>query len=408
MASVNRSRPRRYLHWPVGMRRAHGLAIALVPILLATGVALYLPQVHTILIPYLQAILDVHIALGLLWLALLLWPVVIPPRFAGRRTLSLVDWFPLLALGVGAALTGIILVLPTIFSALWREIEFTGHGLFAIALAAAVALHMIARWSRYVARNARFEPERRTFAQFAVYGIVGALLVPWFSRLPGDLERAANVPTTPADVEGEFVTYSAAGYIPNISRDKYRLTVDGAVDNPYTLTFEELEAVGPVERTRNFQCVTGWVVPDVKWKGILLSDLVAKAGPKGGNHVVELYSSDGVYTDTLAGDQIDLSDVLLAYEIEGTPLPAERGGPVRLVVPEMYGYKSVKWVHRLRITSTVEPGYWEVRGYPINAWINGNAPPESSYAGSTTSSGSSNPAGTTNATTRDDAILYEK
>lgn len=392
---VRRTRPRRYLHWPVGMRRAHGVAIALVPILLATGVALYLPAVHAVLIPYLPAIYDAHIALGLLWLALLLWPVVVPPRFAGRRTLSLADWFPLVALGVGAALTGIILVLPAVFSAVWRALEFTGHGVFAVALAAAVALHMIARWRRAVVHNARFEPGRKAFVQFALYGMAAAVVVPWLSRLPRALAGSGQGARPPAAVEGEFVTYSAAGFIPNITRAGYRLWVDGAVDAPYTLTFEELQAMGAVKATRNFQCVTGWVVPSVRWTGVRLSDLIAKAQPRPGNHVVELYSADGVYTDTLAGSQVDLADVLLAYAIDGAPLPAERGGPVRLVVPEMYGYKSVKWVRRIRITNAVEPGYWEVRGYPVNAWINGAPPLALAHPP------------TANAQT-ENAILYEK
>ncbi len=353
------------------MRRAHTLAIALVPVLLLSGVALYWPPVHAILIPYLPIIYDGHITLGLLWLGLLLWPVVVPPRFAGRRTLSTADWFPLLALGVGAALTGIVLVLPGVFSAVWRQVEFTGHAIFAIALAAAIGVHALARWRRAVVRGARFEPERRTFVQFAAYGAVAALIAPWLPRLPKAL---AGGPAGPQTVENEFITYSAAGFIPEIPRERFRLTVDGDVTSPYTLTFDELYALGPVERTKNFQCVTGWVVPNVRWRGVLVRDLIARASPLPGYDVLEFYSSDGVYTDTLAGDQVDLGAVMLAFEIDGKALPAERGGPVRLIVPPMFGYKSVKWVKRIRVTRSVQPGYWEVRGYPVNAWISGAAP----------------------------------
>jgi DMSO/TMAO reductase YedYZ molybdopterin-dependent catalytic subunit len=364
---------RRYLHWPTGWRRAHTAAIALVPILLASGIALYWPPVHAVLIPYLPFIYDLHIGLGLVWLGLLVWPAVAPPRFAGRRTLSTADWLPLLLLGVGAALTGIVLVLPLLFSAVWRALEFTGHGLFAIALALAIALHAVARWRRAVSRDLRFVPQRRAFANFVLYGVAAAFTLPWIARLPRALSASGKGQSAAANVENEFVTYSAAGFIPTADRARYRLTVDGAVDHPYTLSYDELLALPKVERTRAFQCVTGWVVPDVHWTGVRLADLVARAGPRPMNHVVEFYSSDGVYTDTLSGSQIDLSDVLLAYEIDGAPLPAERGGPVRLVVPEMYGYKSVKWVERIRVTDQVDPGYWEVRGYPINAWISGPA-----------------------------------
>jgi DMSO/TMAO reductase YedYZ molybdopterin-dependent catalytic subunit len=365
-------RRRRYLHWPGPWRRGHTLAIALVPLLLASGIALYWPPVHAALIPYLPWIFDGHIALGLLWLVLLLWPVAAPPKFAGRRTLSTADWFPLLALGVGAALTGIVLVMPLVFSAAWRAIEFGGHGLFAALLAAAVAAHAVARWRRAVSRNLRFEPGRRAFLRYALYGVAGAFALPWLARLPRALAGSGTGETNALLSGGQFVTYSAAGFIPQVSPVRYKLTVDGAVDHPYELTLEGLLSMPAVKRVRDFQCVTGWVVPNVHWTGVRLSDLVARAGPRPGQTVVEFYSADGVYTDTLSGDQVDLDDVLLAYDLDGVPLPAERGGPVRLVVPEMYGYKSVKWVNRIRITDRVQPGYWEVRGYPVNAWLNGS------------------------------------
>lgn len=362
-------RPRRYLHWPSGWRKAHTLAMVLVPILLVTGVLLYWPPVHAAVIPYLQTIYDVHIGLGLVWLVLLVWPVAFPPKFAGRRTLSAADWFPLLALGVGAAFTGIVLVLPLVFSPVWRQLEFGGHGLFAVLLVLAIAAHAVARWRRAVVRDMRFVPERRAFLRYVTYGAAAAVVLPWLGRLPKALAGGGG---SAAGVSGQFVTYSAAGFIPQIPITRFRLTVDGACDSPYTLSFADLVSLPKVQEVRAFQCVTGWVVPNCRWTGVRLSDLVARAGPRPGQTVVELYSSDGVYTDTLSGGQIDLSDVLIAYELDGETITADRGGPVRLIVPEMFGYKSVKWVTRIRITDRVEPGFWEVRGYPVNAWLNGS------------------------------------
>jgi DMSO/TMAO reductase YedYZ molybdopterin-dependent catalytic subunit len=371
------ARHRRYLHWPAPWRRAHLAAILLLPVLLGTGVALYWPPVHAVLIPYLPALYDGHIALGLTWLALVLWPVVLPPRFAGRRTLSAADWLALLALGVAAAATGIVLVVPMVFSAAWRALEFGAHGLFALALAIAVGAHALARWRRAVVRGARFEPERRAFVRFAAYGALAAFVLPWVARLPRAL--AGGGEAAGEGTVGQFVTYSAAGFIPQLVAERYTLTVDGAVEAPYTLTYEDLVRLAPTERTRDFQCVTGWVVPNVRWTGVRLADLVARARPHPRANVVQFFSADGVYTDTLRGDQIDLGDVLVAYAIDGVPLPAERGGPVRLVVPEMYGYKSVKWVTRLHVTDRVQPGYWEVRGYAVDAWI--GAPPAGAAGG---------------------------
>jgi DMSO/TMAO reductase YedYZ molybdopterin-dependent catalytic subunit len=356
----------------------HAVAIGLLPVLLATGMALYWPPVHDVLIPYLPAIYDLHIGLGLAWLIIIVWPILIAPRFAGRRTLSVLDWLPLVALGVGAVVTGVVLVLPGVFSAGWRAIEFNGHGLFAILLALAVGGHALARWRRIVVRRSRFDAERRAFAGFALYGAAAAFALPWLGRLPTALAggSASTGKASAAAIESDFITYSAAGTIPEIAPSAYRLRIDGAVQSPYELTLDELKAMPSVNIVKNFQCVTGWVVPSVHWTGVRLADLLARAGPKPGNTVVEFYSSDGVYTDTLSGEgQIGLGDVILAYAIEGGPLPAERGGPVRLVVPPMYGYKSVKWVDRIRVTDRVQPGYWEVRGYAVNAWLGVPPPP---------------------------------
>lgn len=349
----------------------HLAAICLVPLLLATGFMLYLPSVHTALIPYLPFIYVVHVGAGLAWLALLLVPVVRPPSFHGRRTLSAFDWFPLLALGVGAAVSGLALVLPALFSAAVRSFDFIAHGWIAVALAAAVLVHAWVKWVRLPLRR-RFVPERGPFLKWALTGVLGTLALPYVTRGAAGVAEAFGAPQNSSTWDsGGFITYSAAGFIPHIARDTYRLTVAGDVEAPYTLTYEELVAFSPVTRVANFQCVTGWVVPDVQWRGVRLADLVARARPRARRAplVVRFFSADGVYTDTLSGAQIDLGDVLLAFAKDGLPLSAERGGPVRLVVPPMYGYKSVKWVDRIEIVHEVTPGYWEVRGYPINAWI---------------------------------------
>ncbi len=366
-----RSVPRRYLHWPLMYRRLHLLAIVLVPVLLASGIALYDPAVHTPLIPYLPVLYVVHIGAGLLWFAVLIVPVLVPPRFHGRRTLSAWDWFPLLALGAGAGLTGLVLILPRIFSAAVRGFDFGAHGTLALALAVTVLVHAGVKWVRRPLRR-RFVPGRGPFLKGVVAGLLGALALPYVVRAGEGTAEAFGKSGTPGSWEpGGFVTYSAAGFIPRIPRETYRLTVAGDVDAPYTLTYDELVRFSPVTCVRNFQCVTGWVVPEVHWRGVRLRDLVARAKPREGGKpvVVRLFSADGVYTDTLSGAQVDLGDVLLAFAKDGEPLAPERGGPVRLVVPPMYGYKSVKWVERIEIVHDVTPGYWEVRGYPVNAWI---------------------------------------
>jgi DMSO/TMAO reductase YedYZ molybdopterin-dependent catalytic subunit len=90
---------------------------------------------------------------------------------------------------------------------------------------------------------------------------------------------------------------------------------------------------------------------------------------QGGAKAVLFHSFDGVYTESLTLDQARRPDVLVAYAMEGNSVTANHGGPVRLYVAPMYGYKSCKWLDRIEVTDHVVPGYWEQLGYDVDAWI---------------------------------------
>jgi DMSO/TMAO reductase YedYZ molybdopterin-dependent catalytic subunit len=126
----------------------------------------------------------------------------------------------------------------------------------------------------------------------------------------------------------------------------------------------------PVTRVaRDFQCVTGWRVPDVQWAGVRLLDLLDRAGVQSDATAVRFVSFDGAYTESLTLEQARRDDVLVAYELEGQLLSSQHGGPARLYVAPMYGYKSCKWLREIELTARVEPGYWEQRGYDVDAWV---------------------------------------
>ncbi len=169
---------------------------------------------------------------------------------------------------------------------------------------------------------------------------------------------------------GRFRIYTVTGRLHSRSEADYRLSVSGHVDTPATFTMADLRAMPPTRMTKDFQCVTGWRVHDVKWVGVRLADVIDKAGAKDGAWGVRFLSFDGVYTETLTMDQARREDVIVAYEMEGKPVSSAHGGPARLYVAPMYGYKSIKWLNRIEITETEPPaGYWEVRGYDTDAWI---------------------------------------
>ena len=169
---------------------------------------------------------------------------------------------------------------------------------------------------------------------------------------------------------GRFRIYSVTGRLPARSEADYRLAVSGAVDRPFEVGFSELKAMAPTRLTRDFQCVTGWRVPDVAWAGVKVADLLDRAGARPGARGVRFFSFDGVYTESLTMEQARRDDVILAYELEGKPLSAAHGGPVRLYVAPMYGYKSAKWVDRIEVTDEpAREGYWAARGYDQDAWV---------------------------------------
>jgi DMSO/TMAO reductase YedYZ molybdopterin-dependent catalytic subunit len=169
---------------------------------------------------------------------------------------------------------------------------------------------------------------------------------------------------------GRFRIYTVTGRLHSRSDAEYRLTVNGSVDAPVTLTLDDLKAMPPTRMTKDFQCVTGWRVHDVKWTGVRLADLLDQAGAKEGAWGIRFLSFDGIYTETLTMEQARRNDVIVAYEMDGKPVSSAHGGPARLYVAPMYGYKSIKWLETIEVSQNPAPaGYWEVRGYDTDAWI---------------------------------------
>ena len=210
-------------------------------------------------------------------------------------------------------------------------------------------------------------------------GVIGAGLtgIVFGARVQDVMERVLG-PITVRDGTGlssflpvgRFRIYSVVGRLPRRDEADYRLRIDGAVRNALTLTMRDLRAFPPLRVKKDFQCVTGWRVHDVKWTGVRLADVLDRAGVNENAGGVVFRSFDGAYTESLTVAQARRDDVMVAYELEGKPLSSMHGGPARLYVAPMYGYKSLKWLESIEVvTGKPAPGYWEQRGYDTDAWI---------------------------------------
>jgi DMSO/TMAO reductase YedYZ molybdopterin-dependent catalytic subunit len=200
--------------------------------------------------------------------------------------------------------------------------------------------------------------------------VVGSRVQDAMSRVLGQL--TAHDPTglsTYIPAAGRFRIYSVTNSLPHRSVDEYRLTVGGLVDRPATLTVADLRALPATRLVKDFQCVTGWRVMDVPWKGVRLASLLDHVGAQAAGKALIFKSFDGRYTESLTMEQARRSDVIVAYEMEDKPVTTMHGGPVRMYIAPMYGYKSTKWLASIEVVDKVIPGYWEVRGYDVDAWI---------------------------------------
>jgi DMSO/TMAO reductase YedYZ molybdopterin-dependent catalytic subunit len=168
---------------------------------------------------------------------------------------------------------------------------------------------------------------------------------------------------------GGFRYYTVSDGYPAANDATYRLAVNGRVAKPLSLSLADLKALPRTSLIRDFQCVTGWRVPKVHWSGVLLSDVLAAAGAHTTAGAVQFRSFDGIYTECLTMAQAMRSDVLVADTMENAPVTRNHGGPVRMYVAPMYGYKSCKWVSAIRVVPHVIPGYWEHFGYDEDGWV---------------------------------------
>jgi DMSO/TMAO reductase YedYZ molybdopterin-dependent catalytic subunit len=200
--------------------------------------------------------------------------------------------------------------------------------------------------------------------------VLGGLTSLYWGQAAWDQVSGAISPVTSAVLPGGgWRIYTISGNMPVFDPASWRLKIGGLVEQPVSLSYDELRALPHVEQVSTFHCVTGWTVNNVHWGGVRIGDVLDRARPKASGHALRFVSMEVPYVDYLTMPQAALRDVMLAYEMDGKPLPQEHGAPVRLIIPEMYGYKNVKWLQGIDVVPQAVDGYWEDLGYDRNAWV---------------------------------------
>jgi DMSO/TMAO reductase YedYZ molybdopterin-dependent catalytic subunit len=147
-----------------------------------------------------------------------------------------------------------------------------------------------------------------------------------------------------------------------IEKEKYRLQITGLVDSPKTYTYDEVIKRQNYQKVIPLDCVEGWSV-NILWEGVLVRDLIKEAGVNPKAKIVIFHAHDG-YSTSFPLNYVIENDILLAYKMNGIPLPPERGFPFELVAEGKWGYKWIKWITKIELSDDESyRGFWESRGY---------------------------------------------
>lgn len=160
------------------------------------------------------------------------------------------------------------------------------------------------------------------------------------------------------------------GAQPEVTAQRFRLDIDGAVRRPIGLTLDEFLALPQQDSVSDMHCVTQWSRYDNDWQGVAARVLLELVEPLDSARHVIFHAHDG-YTTNVRLEQFDQPDVFLVHRWGGQPIDRRHGGPVRVLIPRLYLWKSAKWVRRMEFSATDKPGFWETRGYHNNAdpWL---------------------------------------
>jgi DMSO/TMAO reductase YedYZ molybdopterin-dependent catalytic subunit len=210
---------------------------------------------------------------------------------------------------------------------------------------------------------------RRAFLLLLAGGVSSLGWAGWASRPLAPVTSAFSQLLGNLFPIGGWRIYTISGSMPIFDERSWRLEITGLVRQPVSLSYADLRALPRARQVSDFHCVTGWSVANVHWAGVRFDDLLATAQPLPQAKAIRFISLEQPYEDSLTLEQARLPNVMLAYDLDGKPLSRPHGSPARVVIPEMYGYKGVKWLTRMELVADQPEGFWEQHGYDQNAWV---------------------------------------
>ncbi len=156
------------------------------------------------------------------------------------------------------------------------------------------------------------------------------------------------------------------GVQPDVALPDWKLSINGLVEKPAVLTWQEFNALPQVDDVSDFHCVTTWSKYDCRWRGVAFTTLYELVQPKPEAQYVYFTSYDGYSTNAPLSQCLD-DDVLIATQFGGAPLAREHGGPARVIIPKLYAWKGAKFVSGITFLAEDKLGFWEIRGYSNSA-----------------------------------------
>jgi DMSO/TMAO reductase YedYZ molybdopterin-dependent catalytic subunit len=210
---------------------------------------------------------------------------------------------------------------------------------------------------------------RRAFLALLAGGASSFFWAPAASRVLSPLTSGFSQALGNIFPVGGWRIYTISGSMPVFDPKAWRLEITGLVRKPVTLSYGDVLRLPRAHQVSTFHCVTGWTVKDVRWSGVRFKHLFDLIEPLPQAKAIRFVSAEEPYNDSLTLDQVRLPDVMLALELDGHPLSRPHGAPARVVIPEMYGYKGVKWLTKMEFLAEQPTGYWEGLAYDQNAWV---------------------------------------